>query len=350
MADDALSPEERESLLARNDSYTSSRRAARPAPSGKRPGPSLSAPTRVLDRTSRGVRCGNTLSAELLRKVTAAHESFVRGFATALAPLMRCPVEGTISVVEEQPYAELINRLSNPTFVCVLRAAPLSGPLALDFGPSILFPLIDRMLGGGREPGPIMRRPLTDIESRLAGRLASIALGELVKAWSGIADLQPSVERTENDPQAARIAAPTDSSLGLGCELSMHASRGLVTLCIPTSALAQLAAARAAGKQAGEPHSPAPRIVEPPEDRPADGRGADGATVELVARLARTQITAKEMLSLRVGDIITTTARADAPVEVCVDGTPKYLAQPGTHEGRKAVQIDRPIDAPGDDR
>jgi flagellar motor switch protein FliM len=345
MADDALSPEERESLLARDDSYSSPRRAARPAAARQRPAPSLSAPRRVLGRQAREERRGDALSAEVLRRLTAVHEPFVRGFAAALAPLMRCPVDAAVSAVDEQTCADWIQGLNNPTFLCVLRAAPLTGSLALDFGPSILFPMIDRLLGGGREPGPIVRRPLTDIESRLAGRLANVALVELTKAWSSIAEWQVSVERTESDPQAARIAAPTDSVLRLGCELSMHASRGVVTLCIPTCALAPLGAKLAGGDPANIPRPRTPRIAEPSEDQ-----AAEGGTVELVARLARTQITAKEMLSLRPGDIITTTARADAPVEVCLDGTPKFLARPGTHEGRKAVQIDRPIDAPGDNR
>ncbi len=45
-------------------------------------------------------------------------------------------------------------------------AEPLEGNLILDINPSILYPIIDRLLGGGRDPTPITRRPLTEIELR----------------------------------------------------------------------------------------------------------------------------------------------------------------------------------------
>ena len=42
----------------------------------------------------------------------------------------------------------------------VLRAEPLDGNLILDINPSILYPIIDRLLGGGKDSGPLARRPL----------------------------------------------------------------------------------------------------------------------------------------------------------------------------------------------
>ena len=219
---------------------------------------------------------------------------------------MRCPVEGTISVVEEQPYAELINGLSNPTFVCVLRAAPAVGTVGSISGRRFCFRSIDRMLGGGREPGADHAASADRhrvAAGRSVGEHCARRVGQGLERDRGIAALG----RTDRERSAAaRIAAPTDSCSRLGCELSLHASRGLVTLCIPTSALAQLAAERVGGTQAGEPHSPAPRIAEPPEDRPAEEQSRTATRWSSWPGWRETQITAKEMLSLRVGDIITT--------------------------------------------
>ena len=51
-------------------------------------------------------------------------------------------------------YSEFVFSLENPTCFNLLRAEPLEGNLILDINPSILYPIIDRLLGGGREARP----------------------------------------------------------------------------------------------------------------------------------------------------------------------------------------------------
>ncbi len=72
---------------------------------------------------------------------------------------------------------------------------------------SILFPIIDRLLGGGREPGPPLQRPLTEIEQRLAGRITTVLLDELRHAWKDLLDLRLTPERAESNPRTAPLSS-----------------------------------------------------------------------------------------------------------------------------------------------
>ena len=72
-----------------------------------------------------------------------------------------------LTSVDQLTYSEFVFSLENPTCFNLLKAEPLEGNLILDINPSILYPIIDRLLGGGKEAGPLARRPLTEIELRL---------------------------------------------------------------------------------------------------------------------------------------------------------------------------------------
>ena len=104
---------------------------------------------------------------EQMRALQTLHEGFGRNFGAALSGLLRSIVEVKLTSVDQLTYSEFVFSLENPTCFNLLRAEPLEGNLILDINPSILYPIIDRLLGGGRDPGPIARRPLTEIELRL---------------------------------------------------------------------------------------------------------------------------------------------------------------------------------------
>ena len=69
-------------------------------------------------------------------------------------------VEVKLTSVDQLTYSEFVFSLENPTCFNLITASPLEGQLILDINPSILFPIIDRLLGGGREPHTLTRRPL----------------------------------------------------------------------------------------------------------------------------------------------------------------------------------------------
>src|SRR5438552_9981425 len=116
---------------------------------------------------------------EQMRSLQTLHEGFGRNFGAALSTLLRTIVEVKLTSVDQLTYSEFIFSLENPTCFNLLRAPPLEGHLILDIGPAILYPIIDRLLGGGKESGTIARRPLTEIELRLMSRITQLFLNEL---------------------------------------------------------------------------------------------------------------------------------------------------------------------------
>src|SRR3990172_10434341 len=145
---------------------------------------------------------------EQMRALQTMHEGFGRNFGAALSALLRTIVEVKLTSVDQLTYSEFVFSLENPTCFNLINARPLEGNLILDINPSILYPIIDRLLGGGRDTGPLARRPLTEIELRLVSRINDLFLRELGAAWKNVLELKLKVDRVESNPQLAQIVPP----------------------------------------------------------------------------------------------------------------------------------------------
>src|SRR6187549_710564 len=136
---------------------------------------------------------------EQMRALQSLHEGFGRNFGAAISAMLRSIVEVKLTSVDQLTYSEFVFSLENPTCFNLLKAEPLEGNLILDINPAILYPIIDRLLGGGKDAGPISRRPLTEIELRLVSRITGLFLQELKHAWEGVLTLKLSVDRVESN-------------------------------------------------------------------------------------------------------------------------------------------------------
>ena len=276
---------------------------------------------------------------EQMRALQSLHEGFGRNFGAALSALLRSIVEVKLTSVDQLTYSEFIFSLENPTCFNLLAAKPLEGNLILDINPSILYPVINRLLGGGKETGVVARRALTEIELRLVRRITDLFLHDLKRAWANILPLEFEVERVESNPQLVQIVPPNEVVVLISFELTLGDVRGMMNLCIPFNAIERIG-----NKLTTNNWVSYARVAATEESIQQVSKRLEGALVELVATLASSRITTADLLGLRVGDIVTTEQDVHAPLEVSVEGVPKFRASPGTIKGHKAVQVIGPLE------
>ena len=221
------------------------------------------------------------------------------------------------------------------------RASGAAASSGVSSCPLIIYPIIDRLLGGGKETVGISRRPLTEIELRLVGRITGLFLQELKHAWKDVISLNLSVERVESNPQLVQIVPPNEVVVLISFELTLGEIRGMLNLCIPFNAIE-----RNSSKLAANTWATYGKSISDPALRSQLSRNLEGAVVELVVTLAESRISTGDLLGLRVGDIITTDKDVNQPLDVAVAGAAKFHAAPGAFKGRKAIQIQSPPLAP----
>src|SRR3954470_19107956 len=334
MADEVLSQAEVENLLSAMEAHSARSGGAAeieaPVLAGARSGPRVREKVVPYDFKRR-----ERVGKDQMRALQSLHEGFGRNFSAALSALLRSIVEVKLTSVDQLTYGEFVFSLENPTCFNLLRAEPLEGNLILDINPSILYPIIDRLLGGGKDSGPVSRRPLTEIELRLVSRITGLFLQELKHAWQGVLPLKLSVERVESNPQLVQIVPPNEVVVLISFELTLGELRGMINLCIPYNAIERVSSRIAANSWVTYGKTSATK-----ETRAALSQRLDTAHVELVVTLAETKITTSDLIGLRVGDIITTDKDVNQPLDVAVQGAAKFHASPGAFKGCKAIRID----------
>ncbi len=80
----------------------------------------------------------------------ALHEVFARNVGASLSGYLRTIMEIRLIPVEQFTYSEFTMSLPIPTSFNLLSCEPLEGNIILEVNPSILYPIIDRLLGGGK--------------------------------------------------------------------------------------------------------------------------------------------------------------------------------------------------------
>ncbi|MFO0837514.1 MAG: flagellar motor switch protein FliM [Phycisphaerae bacterium] len=279
------------------------------------------------------------VSKDQIRALASIHEVFARNFGATLSGFLRTIIDLRVVGVEQLTYNEFIHSLPNPTCFMVLQAPPLEGQMCLEVSPLIVYPILDRLLGGDSESLYIPQRPLTSIEWRLMGRLVEKALEHLSEVWRNLVDARFEVLETESNPQLVHIVAPTEVVVFITFEIKLGQNAGTMSLCIPfnviESVLSHLTSQSWFYKPKAASDLHRQRLV----------RNVSKSLVRFVTYLGQTTIKLRELRELQVGDLIQLDKRANQELILQVAGRNKFAGVPGRVRGRRALRITRPADA-----
>ncbi len=279
------------------------------------------------------------VSKDQMRSLEAIHEGFARNFGASLSGFLRTIVEVRVASIEQLTFSEFIHSLPNPTCFNLLSASPLEGQLCLEISPLIVYPIIDRLLGGSNAELFIPQRPLTAIEWRLVKRITDRAMTNLTEVWSGLVDVQFQVGETESNPHLVQIVAPNEVVVVIGLELKMGNRAGTMTLCLPFNVIEPVM-----GKLATQSWLAYRRKAGSDQQKELISYHLSGAEVGLRAFLAETSITVRDLMQLAPGDIIPTTKLCTGDLVVQVEDRNKFAGKLYQYKGNRAVRISRTVE------
>ncbi len=276
------------------------------------------------------------VSKDQMRSLEAIHESFARNFGASLSGFLRTIVEVRVANIEQLTYSEFIHSLPNPTCFNLLNAAPLEGQLCLEISPLIIYPIIDRLLGGSSAELFIPQRPLTSIEWRLVKRISDRAVTCLSEVWSHLVQVQFELTETESNPHLVQIVAPNEVVVVISLELKMGARAGTMTLCFPFNVIEPVM-----GKLATQSWLAYQRKASTEQQREKISSQLKTAEIGLRAFLAETTITVNDLLQLQPGDIIPTDKPATTELVLQVEDRSKFAGRLYQCKGGRAIRITR---------
>lgn len=273
------------------------------------------------------------LSKDHLRSLQALHESYARTMSSALSISLRASVEIECTHIEQLNYGEYLSSLFDPTCIGVFSLKPLRGIGMLEISMPLVFPIIDKLLGGAGIP-KVYDRTLTVIEENLIKSVMERSLKILQDSWQRSIEINIQLERLESNPQFIQAAASGDPVILILLDVRLDNVHSIISLCFPFLTIQQALA------NLKREEIPALIDQEAMEScKEMIHTHVESLYLPLSARYASSPITLGELLEVEKGDILKLQNAKKDEVHIFVSGQRKFSGKPGMINGRRAIQI-----------
>jgi flagellar motor switch protein FliM len=286
--------------------------------------------------TTYDFRHPNRISKDQLRSLESIHDNFASQFGSSLSGFTRTVVDIDLLNVDQLTYAEFISSLSAPSCTYVFNIAPLEGLGIMDFNPTIAFSFVDRMFGG-RGKSTVTERELTGIEKSMITRIADKAFQCLIKSWDHVNKFEFKQTAFETNPQFMQIIPQGEIVIVVSLQVKIQSSSGVLTLCYPYLGLEPIMEKLSAqhwhdAKKGNESNLFANNTQQ-----------ILPVKLNLVALLGETRISLRELLDIKIDDVIRLDNFENDNINLMIGSKIKYQAKPGCLGHQKAVKITRVI-------
>jgi flagellar motor switch protein FliM len=259
------------------------------------------------------------------------NERFARYFRISLFNMLRRTAEISVGGVQMLKFAEYVHSLFVPTSLNLVKVNPLRGTGLFVFDPKLVFIVVDNYFGGdGRFPTKIEGREFTPTEQRVIQRILHQAFDDLVQAWRPVLPISFEYLNSEVNPQFANIVSPTEVVVVSTFHIELEGGGGALHVTLPYAMVEPIRDLLDAGVQSD-------RSEVDDRWRVAIREEMKGATVELSSVLAETNISMRDLMNLKAGDVIP----IDFPevVTLRAEDIPVFRGRFGVAQGNHAIKI-----------
>lgn len=268
------------------------------------------------------------LSKDQLRTLGMLHDTFARAAGSSMSAQTRSSINIEMISMEQIPYDEYLRSISASVFG-IVSLPPLSGQIVVEMETSLIFALVDKMLGG---PGrPVERNMLTEIEKPLVKSILERMLSSLKQAWEAVVVVAPVVDGLETSSQFVSVAPPNDIVLVILFEVKIGEVRTAMSLCIPYLVLKPITVKLSAQKWFASSSR-----RQSPQTRRLMTSQVTSSQVELSVLLGKSKMAFEEFYQIKVGDVIKLDQDTQKDLTLLIGNVPKYKGRPMMN-GRKYV-------------
>ena len=263
------------------------------------------------------------------------NERFARHMRISLFNMMRRTAEVSINGVQMLKFGEYVHTLFVPTSLNMVRFRPLKGTALVTMEARLVFILVENFFGGdGRYHAKIEGREFTPTERRIIQMLLKIVFEDYHEAWAPVMDAEFEYLDSEVNPAMANIVSPTEVVVVSSFHIELDGGGGDFHITMPYSMLEPIRELLDAGVQSDK---------EDTDERWSSALQEEilDVPVELSTKLLDTELSLRQIMELKAGDIIP----VDMPEEltVFVEDLPSYKAKLGRNKDNVAVKISKKL-------
>jgi flagellar motor switch protein FliM len=268
------------------------------------------------------------------------NERFARYLRISLFNMLRRSAEISVGGVQVMKFSEYVHTLFVPTSLNIFHMHPLRGSGLVVFEPKLVFTILDNYFGGeGRFQARIEGREFTATELRVINMVLNICFADLTEAWSPVMEMEFEFSNHEVNPQFANVVSPSEAVVISTFHVELEGGGGDIHITLPYSMIEPIRELLDTGIQT--------------DSSSDDSRWRQSmreevllADVTMSAELTQVEMSLKQILALKEGDILP----IDMPKTIVskVEGLPMFNATFGQHKDKTALKITKLIEHPKD--
>lgn len=273
-------------------------------------------------------------SKDHLRALQDIHKEFSRQLALILTAYLRMHIDIDVVSVDQLTYDEFTRSMPTPITIGIVELSPLPGQALLGISHEITSSMVDRMLGG-TGISEIKPREMTDIEEELSRKVLEKIAKTLEESWKSIFPVQGRVIGLDNNYTLIQIASPGEIVALITLEIQITGKNaGLMSVCFPYPILEPIL-----GQLSSQHIFQTKGKIISDEDKQKILTRLNSSFMQINVILGNTEITVKDLLDLKNGDVLRLDNLVRDNLLVKVNELPKFLARPGTKDNKIAINI-----------
>ena len=281
------------------------------------------------------------VSYERLPMLEIVFDRLVRLTTTSLRNFTSDNVEVTLDSISSVRFGDYLNSIPLPAILSVIKAEEWENYGLLTVDSSLIYSMIDVLLGGRRIGGNIRieGRPYTTIELVLARRMIEVILEDTHRAFEPVTQVNFKLERMETNPRFAAISRPGNAAILIELRIEMDDRGGKIEILLPYATiepireqLLQMFMGEKFGRDATWESHLATEIYS--------------ADVSVEAVLHEQDVPLSKMMAMKAGDTLMFERSPTDPVRLRCGGVELTEAIMGHIGNLVSVRVTRPLNPP----
>ena len=274
-----------------------------------------------------------------LHAIHQLHDNFVRNLVSSLSAYLRSYLIINLVSVEQLSYSEFLECLPSPTCLASLGLKPYDGNAVLELNSSLIFPILEILLGGDGKLQFSAKREITEIEQVLLDGLLRLILRDLREAWTLVTPIDFTIENIETEPQFLQILAPTEAVVAVAIEIRIGDSIGMMNIAMPSIIIKMM-------RQKFDQQWTLRKSASTDEEQTRVLNLLRTSRLKTEVLLTGPQLLLRDLMNLTEGDVLSFEYPTGRPLDLTLSGLRKYRGEVVNAGRRAAFRVTEPIREP----
>jgi flagellar motor switch protein FliM len=259
-------------------------------------------------------------------------DAFCRSYSTSISNQLQRSFTITRTSLQSFEFQKFMADKTNPGAIGILDLNPLKYGAMIILDPILSFSVLEIMLGASADLQSLhLDRKLTALELTILKAILSDACVDLNKAFSQLLEMDSALIKLENNARLVSIVEPEAEVIVGTFMVKVGDHSGEIHLLFPFATLEPL-------RDSLRELLNIPTITKSSWQQVLEDEIQE-VPATITALSGSFTLSINQLLRIQPGDILDINYDPNAPLKVLVEDKIKFLAIPGTHNGKKAISL-----------